>query len=201
MPFAKTHDEFLSTQENDNYPPPPEMMSAFRKLFKDPSVPVSAIAKEAASPIIANMPNEQDPRWPNCTLLWRTLARAVDTFTDLNDRFVEFVVELQKLPDGDHVFEILPQFNNHWTEFGLTTTYYASDEPERDLKHQAQTNQHAFCAKLSTYHNVHAELDQILRAGFPFRSTCEFAPWERTHFPEIEEWYDPEDDPAEFDWP
>ncbi|KAH3939849.1 hypothetical protein HBI24_226770 [Parastagonospora nodorum] len=201
IPFADTPDEFLSFQEHDSYAPPPEMRSAFQKLLTDSSVPMSAIAKEAASPIIANMANEQDPRWPDCTLLWRTLCRAVDSFTELNDRFVEFVVELQKLPDGDHVFAILPQFNNHWAEFGYTMTYYVSDEPERDRKHQAQVNHHAFCAKLSTHHQVHPELDQIQRAGFTFRSTCEFAPWERTHFPEIEEWYDPDDDPADFDWP
>jgi hypothetical protein len=79
-------------------------------------------------------------------------------------------------------------------------TYYVSDEPERALKQQAQTNQHAFCAKLSTHSDI-AELDQIGRAGFAFRSTCEFAPWELTHFPDIEDWYDPEDDPADFDWP
>ncbi|KAL5115510.1 hypothetical protein ACEQ8H_006573 [Pleosporales sp. CAS-2024a] len=200
MPFATSHDEFLSMQEHDEYPPPPEMLSAFRKLLTAPSIHTSAIAKEAAAPIIANMPNEQDPRWPDCTLLWRTLARAVDTFAASNDRFVDFVVQLQKLPDGDGVFEMLPQFNNHWTEFGYTMTYYVSDEPERNLKHQAQTNQHAFCAKLSTYKHIPV-LDQIHRAGFTFRSTCEFAPWERVHFPEIEEWYDPHDDPAEFDWP
>jgi hypothetical protein len=78
--------------------------------------------------------------------------------------------------------------------------YFVSDEPERALKQQAQTNQHAFCAKLSTHSDV-AELDQIGRAGFAFRSTCEFAPWELTHFPDIEDWYDPDDDPADFDWP
>jgi hypothetical protein len=121
MPFATSHDEFVSMQEHDSHSPPPEMLSAFKKLLSDPSVPASATAKEAASPIIANLPNEKDPRWPDCTLLWRTLARAVDTFTDLNDRFVEFIVELQKLPDGDHVFAILPQFNNHWTEFGYSS--------------------------------------------------------------------------------
>jgi hypothetical protein len=78
--------------------------------------------------------------------------------------------------------------------------YYVSDEPDRALKQQAQTNQHAFCAKLSTYSNV-PELDQIDRAGFTFRSTCEFAPWESTHFPEIEDLYDSDDGPEDFDWP
>jgi len=57
-------------------------------------------------------------------------------------------------------------------------------------------NQHAFLAKLST--RGVPEFDQIGRAGFTLRSTCEFAPWEKVHFPDIEEWYDEED---EEDWP
>jgi hypothetical protein len=57
-------------------------------------------------------------------MLWRTLSRAVDNFGDLTDRFVDFVVELQKLPDGNQLFKIMPQFRNHWTEFGLTSKTY-----------------------------------------------------------------------------
>lgn len=72
-------------------------------------------------------------------------------------------------------------------------TYFVSSEPERKQRHQAQLNQHAFCAKLSTNQDV-PEIDQIGRAGFVLRSTCEFAPWERVHFPEIEEYYDPPED-------
>jgi len=121
MPFATSYDEFLTTQAQDDYPPPPEMLSAFKKLLTDASTPMSAIVKEAASPIIANIPNEESPDWPDCTLLWRTLKEAVDQFTKDNDKLVDFVVELQKLPDGDHVFKQLPQFRNHWTEFGDTS--------------------------------------------------------------------------------
>lgn len=69
---------------------------------------------------------------------------------------------------------------------------WPSDVADRDAKRQAQINQHAFMAKLSTY-NVPV-LDQISRAGFVFRSTCEFAPWEKDHHPEIEEWYEDGDD-------
>lgn len=72
-------------------------------------------------------------------------------------------------------------------------TYFVSSEPERKQRHQAQLNQHAFCAKLSTNQDI-PEIDQIGRAGFVLRSTCEFAPWERVHFPEIEEYYDPPED-------
>lgn len=124
MPFATNCDEFLTTQAQHDYPPPPEMLSAFRKLLSDPSFPTSTIAKEAISPIIANLPNQKDPRWPDCTVLWRTLVNAVDQFTDCNDKLVEFVVDLQKLPDGDHVFRDPPQFRNHWTEFGYGSTRY-----------------------------------------------------------------------------
>jgi hypothetical protein len=113
---------FLTAQAKDDYPPPPEMLSAFEELFKGASNPMPMIAKKAVSPIIANLPNERDPRWPDCTLLWRTLKESVDQFTENNDRFVDFIVELQKLPDGDHVFKKLPQFREHWTEFGNTST-------------------------------------------------------------------------------
>jgi hypothetical protein len=57
-------------------------------------------------------------------------------------------------------------------------------------------NQHAFLAKLSTYEVP--EIDQIGRAGFVMRSTCEFAPWEKVHFSDIEEYYELVD---EADWP
>ncbi|KAF2638024.1 hypothetical protein P280DRAFT_405719 [Massarina eburnea CBS 473.64] len=157
---------------------------------------MSAIVKEAASPIIQNIPNEPVPQNPNCDYLWHILEEAVDQFTDDIDKFVDFVVELQKLPDGDRVFEQLPQFRNHWTEFGYRMTDWPSDEEDREAKRQAQTNQHAFLAKLST--RGVPEYDQIGRAGFTFRSTCEFAPWEIVHFPDIEERYDEEDDE---DWP
>jgi hypothetical protein len=74
--------------------------------------------------------------------------------------------------------------------------YWPSDTFDRDAKRQAQMNQHAFLAKLSTYEVP--EIDQIGRAGFVMRSTCEFAPWEKVHFPDIEEYYDFVD---EKDWP
>lgn len=111
----------------------------------------------------------------DCTLPWRTLCRAVDTFADLNDRFVEFIVALHKLPDGDHVFATLPQFNNHWTEFGYKMTCYVSEESERDRKHQAQVNQHAFCAKLSTYHvhfTIYEPLSSYTSVPYSRRKIC-----------------------------
>jgi hypothetical protein len=117
MSQAAQYDEFLTAQAAENYPPPPELLSAFEELVLDATIPMSKIAKKAVSPIIANLPNEPDPRWPDCTLLWRTLKRAVDQFTEHNDKFVDFIVEIQRLPDGDHVFGILPQFREHWNEF------------------------------------------------------------------------------------
>jgi hypothetical protein len=116
MPFVANYDEFLTMQAQKHYPPPPQILSAFRKFFSEPSTPILAIVKEAASPIIANLSNEADPTWPDCGPLWRILKEAVDQLTEYNDKFVAFVVELQKLPDGNHVFKSMPQFANHWTE-------------------------------------------------------------------------------------
>ena len=40
--------------------------------------------------------------------------------------------------------------------------------------------------------------DEIMRAGPVLYMTCEFAPWEEVHFPDIEGYYDEDDD--EEDW-
>jgi hypothetical protein len=126
MPSTANYEEFLEAQAKDAYPAPSEILSAFRKLFFDPSPSMPAIVKEAASPIIQNIPNEPVPQNPDCVYLWRTLQQAVDQFVNDNDKFVHFIVEMQKLPDGNHVFKRLPQFRNHWTEFGYTSTTPAS---------------------------------------------------------------------------
>jgi hypothetical protein len=75
-------------------------------------------------------------------------------------------------------------------------TDWSSNEEDRNAKRQAQVNQHTFLAKLSS--RGVPKYDQIGRAGFTLRSTCEFAPWEKVHFPKIEEQYDEEE---EEDWP
>lgn len=67
---------------------------------------------------------------------------------------------------------------------------------DQAAERQAQINQHAFMAQLST-HQIPV-LDQMDRADFVFRSSCEFAPWEKEHHPDIEEWYDIGDDKK--DW-
>jgi hypothetical protein len=82
---------------------------------------MAEIVKEAASPMMRNIPNEPVPQNPDCTYLWRTLRIAVDQFVDDNNKFVDFIVELQKLPDANHIFQRLPRFRNHWTEFGYTS--------------------------------------------------------------------------------
>ena len=81
----------------------------------------------------------------------------------------------------------------------VIVTDWPSREPDRDAKRQAQINQHAFLAKLSAQEIP--EYDQIGRAGYTLRSTCELAPWEKVHFPMIEELYDEDDSDNEEDWP
>jgi hypothetical protein len=115
MPFAANYHEFLKTQAQKYHPPPPELLSAFRRLFSEPSVPMLKIAREAVTPIIAAIPNEPD-HTPDCDPLWIPIKEAIDQLTEYNDKFVDFVVELQKLPDGDHFFKVMPQFRGFWTE-------------------------------------------------------------------------------------
>jgi hypothetical protein len=122
MASVTQYEKSLTAQAKNDYLLPSEMLSAFEELFLGASILMLKIAKKAVSRIIAHLLDEQDPRWLDCTLLWRTLKEAVDQFTEHNDKFVEFILELQKLPDGDSVFKILPQFREHWTEFGNTST-------------------------------------------------------------------------------
>lgn len=77
-------------------------------------------------------------------------------------------------------------------------TDWPSNEEKRDVKRQGQVNRHAFLAKLATYGLPKGDDQVRAHAGFTFRSTCEFAPWEKVHFPEIEEWYEEGDDEDEW---
>jgi len=120
--ITANQERFLTDQaEHSTAPSPPQMLSAFRKLFSSPSTPVSAIAKEIASPII-----REDPLDPHWGMLWRTLKAAVDYCTEDNDKFVELIAELQKLPDENHTLKHLRDFNRHWTEFADTRSVPAS---------------------------------------------------------------------------
>ncbi|PVI01373.1 hypothetical protein DM02DRAFT_641888 [Periconia macrospinosa] len=193
---AATYEEFEATQRREDYPPPQELLSALKKLVTDSSTPIEKIAKEAAAPWINNTTEE----YPDFSLLWRTLLEAINAFQDHNDKFVDFVLALTKLPDGDGVFKDLPEFDQHFTEFALAMQDFRNDELNREARRQGQVNEHAFMAKLSS--RGHGQnclpIDELVRSGFVFRSTCEFAPWEKVNFPDIDDFFDEGDDEEEW---
>lgn len=88
------------------------MLSAIKLLLADPSTPPSRAAREAVSCFT----NESNPD-PDYTSLWPLLFAAIARFTDQNDRLVDFVVELQSLPDCNGAFSRLDGLSEYMTEF------------------------------------------------------------------------------------
>lgn len=121
--FAKmsetTYEEFEKVQLEEDYPPPKELLSALKKIVTGSSTSIDAIAKEAATPFLDNIPEDAPEGLPDCSLLWRTLLEAINAFTDKNDQFVDFVIALMRLNNGDNLIKKSPEFDQHMTEFAL----------------------------------------------------------------------------------
>lgn len=110
-------DTFLAAWAKDEYPPAPETLSAWKRLLSDPSIPASEIAKEAVSHFVKKQEND-----PDCTTIWRLLWDTVKQFTDHSDRLLDFLGELQKLPDCAGAFRKLPGMSEDMTEFVFDCT-------------------------------------------------------------------------------
>jgi hypothetical protein len=83
-------------------------------LFSDPTVPVSQLAEQIGGPIIKEL--EKNPGKPvECSPLWRTISLAIKQFTEFNDKFVELVVELQKIPDTVGYIAGMYDMKMYWT--------------------------------------------------------------------------------------
>lgn len=87
-------DTFLAAWAKDEYPPAHETLFAWKGLLSDPSIPASEIAKKAISHFVKEQEND-----PDCTTIWRLLWDTIKQFTDHDDRLLDFLGELQKLPD------------------------------------------------------------------------------------------------------
>lgn len=116
MASSKTYQEFIAAQEAEEYPLNSTQLSGLKTLFSDPSVPVSQVAQEVAAPILKAL--KETPGAPVDTFIfWRTIAAAVKELPQYNDRLVELVIELQKIPSPLDYLSYMTDFNQHWTEF------------------------------------------------------------------------------------
>ena len=99
MASHTTWEEFIKLQENHETPITSEQLSALTKLFAEPNISASEIAMQITTPILKAL--EKEPDSPvDCFRLWRTIADAVKQLTNFNDRLVELVVEIQRVPDS-----------------------------------------------------------------------------------------------------
>ncbi|KAI2617360.1 hypothetical protein GGR54DRAFT_204150 [Hypoxylon sp. NC1633] len=178
-------DTWVETQKTKSLPLTDSERKAWRQFLAAPLSEVSHHARQIALPVIKPLDD------PDCriTQLWTTLEDAVSVFTDQNDKFVDFVLELQRLPDGKGVlgpetwFDDLPLFNDHWTEW-VQFQYSDAMNPEREARRQAFTNQNAFLAKITARAardpatKRTAVLDQRERGGEVIVEALEETPWD-----------------------
>ncbi|PWY92286.1 hypothetical protein BO70DRAFT_327382 [Aspergillus heteromorphus CBS 117.55] len=190
---------FLTELAEDEWPPRPEIISAFRSLLDNPSIPASKLAKESMSGTIAKAEKE-DPT-PHYSDLWSVLIPAVERFPEQGDRLVDFVIALHELPDCDGQFRELNGLSIYLSEFTFNHVDNSSNVPERDIKRQGFINANIFTAKL------YLRLPRPNKFGFLIEygaevllRTFEAAPWEEFHFPRIEDYISPIDDDDEEDY-
>ncbi|RAL16215.1 DUF3632 domain-containing protein [Aspergillus homomorphus CBS 101889] len=188
------HNKFLTDEAEREYPPEPEVLAAFRTLFMDPTVPVSEVARQAAAPLLRQITLE--PIYiPDCGEIWRTHMRAVRRLGKFNDRLVELIVELSKLPDKNGVFHQLPDFGSYWLEFGFDFADPLPTDPDKTTIRQEWVNECAWGAKLAAVLPVPSLADFLAEeGGMIIRQTLENADWEIYHHPDIEKYDDGADD-------
>lgn len=106
------YEAFFTAQSQKKHPAPATMLSAIKSLLIDSSTPPSAAAGEAVSSFIT-----ESSRDPDYTPLWPLLFETIGKFTEQNDRLVDFVAELQRLPDCSGAFGRLDGLSEYMTEF------------------------------------------------------------------------------------
>lgn len=111
-----SYQDFLASQEAQTYPVDRTQLFALRTLFSNTLVSVAEIAQQVAAPIIQAL-NDNPMVPPDSYLLWRTIAAAVKELPQYNEKLVELVVELQKVPSPSDYISDMSDFREHWTEF------------------------------------------------------------------------------------
>ena|ERR1700744_804737 len=110
--------KFIKEQEIHDAPLASEQLSALSSLSLESNISVSEIARQITAPILKSLDRKPDSP-VDCYRLWRTVADAVKELTDYNDKLVELVVEIQKVPDTTGYITDMQDFRQHWTEFAF----------------------------------------------------------------------------------
>jgi hypothetical protein len=111
---------FLASQAAQDYPLSSTQLNALAAFLLDEAFPVSEAAKNLTEPIVDAF--KKDANEFDCDELWRTITDAVKKLTDMNDRLVQLVVEIQKIHDAEGGFTSMQGFNEHLTEFAFDCT-------------------------------------------------------------------------------
>jgi hypothetical protein len=112
MASACTFQGFLQKQAAQEYPLEAQQLAAFETFFSNDAVAVSEISEQISRPYITDGTKEPADDY----LLWRTIFDAVEQLTEFNDKLVELVTEIQKVPHMETEGHMV-QFRQTWTEF------------------------------------------------------------------------------------
>ncbi|KAJ5594176.1 uncharacterized protein N7459_000384 [Penicillium hispanicum] len=194
--MAPDIETFLAEWAQDDHPPAPQTLSAWRRLLSDPSIPASSVAKEAVSHWAQRRVANPDP-----ISIWRLMWDSVQKFTDHNDRIVDFLDELRKLPDCDGAFQSLPGLSEDMTEFIFDYLDHAWSPTIRDAERIGWKNVNLFTVKMHI-RGIHSNgSGQLCRGSWVVRKTLEKAPWETFHHADIEDYiesWDSDSDDEEY---
>ncbi|KAL7624427.1 hypothetical protein AAE478_005991 [Parahypoxylon ruwenzoriense] len=186
MPSHKI-DAWIEARRKKSQPLTDGEAEAWKQFLLAPPSEVAHHARQIALPIMKTL---DDPN-NRITQLWSALSEAVDELTDQNDKLADFVLELQRFPDGKGIlgskpwFYDLPLFDNFWTEW-IQFQFSESDEPDpdRDVHRQANVNQNAFLAKITAHASgtdagkTIVALDQRERGAKALIRALERTPWD-----------------------
>ncbi|KAI2630111.1 hypothetical protein GGS21DRAFT_492223 [Xylaria nigripes] len=115
-------------------------------------------------------------------VFWFVLGDAVNKLTSQNDKLVELIIKLQRLPDGKGVlgpnpwWSDLPYFNNYWTEWQQFQFEHKPESLDYASNCQANVNRNAFLAKMTARRGKVPVLDQRDRGGEALRQALEHTP-------------------------
>ncbi|KAI9931377.1 hypothetical protein ASPWEDRAFT_169780 [Aspergillus wentii DTO 134E9] len=174
------YDTYVAASVNPKYPPPTELVLALKSLVTT-STPAEDVARQSVSGFIEGT---QSHPYPGA--FHGLLFALIRKYTEQNDRFVDFIVALETLPDPTGEINQLAGFNEYMTEFAFDYVDRPFSDPEPNVSRQGWVNVNAFTAKL---HNrgLPTSGRQLVRGGQILRRALERAQWEVYHHPDIDE--------------
>lgn len=116
-----TPEAFIAAQAKKEHPVLPEQLEALKTLLTNPAIPISKVAEDLTAPVLEHhQKTKQDPNishdFDHATL-WESITDAVKQLTDFNDRLVDLVVAIQKIPDPEGHYASMVDYTQYWTEF------------------------------------------------------------------------------------